>query len=84
MNREAPFAVVMMYVPSEDRCYHTPFSAEQYDDPLAAAHLFMRSEKKRGDFPGSLWVATGNDAASEIRKDSLLRALGLQPEGKNG
>lgn len=70
-------AVVFVYVPSEDRCYHTPFSGEHHDDPLSFAHLFMESEEEREDFPGALWTVTGNEAATQIRSDNLMRALGF-------
>lgn len=74
-HSDTPLAVVFTYVPSEDRCYHTPFSGDQYDDPLSFAHLFMESEEERGDFPGSLWTVTGNDAARKIRQNKLMAAL---------
>lgn len=70
-------AVVMTYVPSEERCYHTPFTSEHCDDPLAYAHAFRAAEEPRGDFPGSLWAVTGNDEAAEIYSASLLRSLGV-------
>lgn len=80
---ETPFAVVFTYVPEEDRAYTTTFSGDTCDDPLTMAHNFRRSEEERGDFPGSLWCVTGNEAATEIRKDSFLAALGMggTPDG---
>lgn len=75
MGGENALAVVFIYVPSEDRCYHQTFTG---DDPLTDAHAFMEAEEERGDFPGSLWTVTGNDAAAEIRKRALLAEWGIE------
>lgn len=84
MNNPDALAVVFVYIPSEDRCYHTPFSGEHHEDPLGFAHLFMESEEERGDFPNALWTVTGNEAASEIRKKALMEALfGEEPAARS-
>lgn len=69
------FAVVVTYLPETDECYSTPFSGDSHDDPLTAAHLFCNSEEERGDFPGSLWMVTGNDEANEIRKANIMASI---------
>lgn len=81
---EKPLAVVFTYVPSEEHptegeVFYTAFDeTARGGDPLSFAHLFRESEEKRGDFPGSIWTVTGNDAAAEIRSKNLLRAIGIK------
>lgn len=66
------FAVVVTYLPETEECYSTPFSAPRFEDPLGMAHAFRDAEEERGDFPGSLWMVTGNDEAAEIRREALM------------
>lgn len=74
---ELPLAVVCTYLPETEEVFHTPFSGEHYADPLSSAHHFREAEEERGDFPGSLWMVSGNQAAIEIRSASMLKRLGL-------
>lgn len=79
---EIGLAVVFTYVPSEDRCYHTPFEeSDDCPDPLTFAHCFREAEEERGDFPGSIWAVTGNDRAQGIRTNHILTALGIEDGG---
>lgn len=78
---DAAYAVVFTYVPDEDRAYTTVFTLKTSDDPLSLAHSFRESEEERGDFPGSLWAVTGNDAASEIRSKRMMTSLFGEQDG---
>lgn len=69
------FAVVVTYLPETEECYSTPFSAPRFEDPLTMAHAFCESEEERGDFPGSLWMVTGNDEANGIRSANIMAKL---------
>lgn len=82
MSEEIGLAVVFTYIPSEDRCYHTPFREEEdCPDPLNRAHVFRDSEEAAGDFPGSLWCVAGNERATRIRaKRLLINLLGITEE----
>lgn len=70
-----PYAVVLTHLPETEQTFCTPFSGADYPDPLTVAHCFREAEEERGDFPGSLWAVTGNDAATEIRKRKLVLAV---------
>jgi hypothetical protein len=74
------YAVVLTHDPTTGETWHTPFTSEHHEDPLSFAHLFRESEEEAGDFPGCLWVVTGNDEARDIRKAALMASLGFSPE----
>jgi hypothetical protein len=70
-------AVVLTYMPDTEQTFSTPFSSDRHEDPLGVAQVFRDSEKEKGDFPGSLWAVAADDEAHEIRKQKILKALGI-------
>lgn len=68
------YAVVLTHLPDEGKTYHTPFWGKDHADPLAKAHAFAHSERARDDWPGALWVVTGNVEAVAQAQVNLLRS----------
>lgn len=86
MADEKPLAIVFTYIPDPEHptngeVYYTAFDeTARNGDPLSFAHLFRESEEERGDFPGSIWTVTGNDAAAEIRTNTIMARFGMADE----
>lgn len=69
---DAAYAVVLIHNPVTEQTLCQPFTEECHADPLSFAHLFRESEEANGDFPGWLWVVTGNERAREIRRETIM------------
>lgn len=74
-RHDEPMAVLFSYDPA---------TGENTADPLVGMHpsgmdpitwAYALKESIEGDFPGRLWSVTGDDAAQELRRAAMVKAV---------